>query len=160
MDTSKNITDFKDVLKDSYNNPDVHVSREQRFNLAAVLLRFNRAISDDILTIASMLNRNPEDSFYITYAILMQFNDSNMLDFDNKKNETLTFDKKADALEESREIISKNINNREFIDQLYKDIRLGLNIAKIYYPKQLKNDLSQIKDFTEMLNILKTSERF
>lgn len=160
MDHTKENVNFKAILKNSYNNPDIRISPEQRFNLATNLLKLNRVLSDNIVTIASMLNRNPEDSYYITYALIMQFNDKNMRNFDERDNKELTFDKKADALEETREIISKNINNKDFIDQLYKDVRLGLNIAKLYYPNQLKKDLSQLKNFTEMLNILKTSERF
>ena len=57
-------------------------------------------------------------------------------------------------------ITPADIENKEFMDQIYNDVRLGTNIEKIYYPKQLKKDLIQVKSFTAMLNKLKTSERF
>ncbi len=152
---------YKNILKDSFENPNLSISREQRYELATGLLRAGRVSSDNIIKIASMLNRKPNDSYYITYGILMQYNDKSMEDLDSAgKQNRLSMEKKADALEESCQIISDNIENKEFMDQIYNDVRLGTNIEKIYYPKQLKKDLIQVKSFTAMLNKLKTSERF
>ena len=151
-------TSYKSILKDSYKNPSVIVSHEQRYNLANALLRIGLVQSDNIIKIASMLTRYPEDSYYITYGLLMQYN-RNMEDFDNNNNK-LSQEKKSDALEEACQIIAMNIDNKEFINQVYLDIRLGTNIEKIYYPKQLRKELIQIKNFNVMINKLKTSERF
>ena len=151
-------TSYKSILKDSYKNPSVIVSHEQRDNLANALLHIGLVQSDNIIKIASMLTRYPEDSYYITYGLLMQYN-RNMEDFDNNNNK-LSQEKKSDALEEACQIIAMNIDNKEFINQVYLDIRLGTNIEKIYYPKQLRKELIQIKNFNVMINKLKTSERF
>ena len=152
---------YKDILRDSYNNPSVSVSREQRYNLATNLLTItDRVSSDNILRIAGMLNRKPDDSYFIVYGLLMQYKDNSMENIESKTNKKLSLDDKSDALEESCQIISKNIQNKEFIDQIYKDIRLGNNIAKIYYPSQLKKDLVQLKNFSLMINKLKTAEKF
>ena len=158
MNNSSNKT-YVDILKDSYNNPSVSISREQRYNLATDLLKTDRVSSDNIIRIASMLNRKPEDNYFIIYGLLMQYQDNSMENIDNS-NKKLSVDDKSDALEESCQIISKNIQNKEFIDQIYMDIRLGNNIAKIYYPSQLKKDLIQLQNFSLMINKLKTSEKF
>ncbi len=159
MNNSSNKT-YVDILKDSYNNPNVSISREQRCNLSTILLKTDRVSSDNILRIAGMLNRKPDDSYFIVYGLLMQYKDNSMENIESKTNKKLSLDDKSDALEESCQIISKNIQNKEFIDQIYKDIRLGNNIAKIYYPSQLKKDLVQLKNFSLMINKLKTAEKF
>ena len=159
MNNSSNKT-YVDILKDSYNNPNVSISREQRYNLSTILLKTDRVSSDNILRIAGMLNRKPDDSYFIVYGLLMQYQDNSMENIESKTNKKLSLDDKSDALEESCQIISKNIQNKEFIDQIYKDIRLGNNIAKIYYPSQLKKDLIQLQNFSLMINKLKTAEKF
>ncbi len=159
MNNSSNKT-YVDILKDSYNNPNVSISREQRCNLSTILLKTDRVSSDNILRIAGMLNRKPDDSYFIVYGLLMQYQDNSMENIESKTNKKLSLDDKSDALEESCQIISKNIQNKEFIDQIYKDIRLGNNIAKIYYPSQLKKDLIQLQNFSLMINKLKTAEKF
>ena len=150
---------YKTILRDSFDNSEASVSPEQRYNLATELLRTGRVLSDNMIKIASMLNRRPEDYYYITYGLLMQFRDRLIENSDGHGNE-LSQEQKSDALEEACQIIQENVENKEFMDQIYKDIRLGSNIAKVYYPKQLKKDLIQIKNFDLMLNKLKTSERF
>lgn len=150
---------YKTILRDSFDNPEASVSPEQRYSLATELLRTGRVLSDNMIKIASMLNRRPEDYYYITYGLLMQFRDRIIENSDGRGNE-LSQEQKSDALEEACQIIQENVENKEFMDQIYKDIRLGSNIAKVYYPKQLKKDLIQIKNFDLMLNKLKTSERF
>ncbi len=148
---------IKLLLKNSYENPDVQISREQRYNLRTELLSLGAVAADNVIKIASMLKRRSADNYYIIYAILTEYNNATQT-YDSQA--ILSRENKSDALEESCQIISNNIKNKEFIDQIYKDIRLGNNIEKIYYPNQLKKDLVQIRKFNEMLNVLNTSERF
>ncbi len=149
---------YKDILRDSYGNPNITISQDQRYNLASSLLRADEISSNTILKIATILNRKPEDNYFITYGLLMQYHED-LMDLE-KENAKLSIDDKADALLETFKILTQNINNKEFMDQIYNDVRLGTNIAKAYYPKQLKKDLAQIQNFTAMLNELKRAERF
>ena len=149
---------YKDILKESYDNPNLFITQDQRYSLAASLLRTDEISSKTILKIAMILNRKPEDSYFITYGLLMQYNE-NLMNLE-KENTELSIDEKANALLETCKILSQNANNKEFMDQIYNDVRLGTNIAKVYYPKQLQKDLLQLQNFTAMLNELKRSERF
>ena len=158
MDITTELKNYKNILKNSYSNPKPSVSYEQKSNLKNSLAKTGLASSDNILKIASILNRKSGDYYFITYALLVKYNDKSMVDINSNK--TLSANKKDDALEEACELISKNIDNKEFIDRIYTDIRLGSDIEKIYYPKQLKKELTQLKHFTTMLNKLNNSEKF
>ncbi len=150
---------YKDKLKDTYLK-DIKISKEEKFDIANKLMNLkSQKLSNNILSIAGMLNKHIDDTYFIVYAILNQYSEK-ITDYSKDTEENLSDKQKIEGIEASKQIIEKNISNKEFINSVYKDIRSGANIEKIFFPKQLQKELNEMKGLIQMLETLKTSERF
>ena len=101
------------------------VSPNDYFNLGAGLMGISDSARDSIIAISSMLNRSKNDSFYIPYSLLKEYEDF-QIDWDeDPATDTLSFKQKDEKLSFSVELIKNSMKNKPFIDSVYKMIRYG-----------------------------------
>ena len=108
------------------NKKDDVVLSDDYFRLSAGLMEISDTARNSIIAIASMLNRSKNDSFYIPYSLLKEYEDF-QVDWDggDPSRDTLDFKKKDEKLVLSANLMKNSIENKPFIDAVYNMIRYG-----------------------------------
>lgn len=108
------------------NKKDDVVRSDDYFRLSAGLMGISDSARNSIIAIASMLNRSKNDSFYIPYSLLKEYEDY-LIDWDgdDPSRDTLNFKKKDEELFLSANLMKNSIENKPFIDAVYNMIRYG-----------------------------------
>ena len=108
------------------NKKDDIVLSDDYFRLSAGLMEISDTARNSIIAIASMLNRSKNDSFYIPYSLLKEYEDY-QIDWDggDPSRDTLDFKKKDEELFLSANLMKNSIENKPFIDAVYNMIRYG-----------------------------------
>lgn len=108
------------------NKKDDVVLSDDYFRLSAGLMEISDTARNSIIAIASMLNRSKNDSFYIPYSLLKEYEDY-LIDWDgdDPSRDTLNFKKKDEELFLSANLMKNSIENKPFIDAVYNMIRYG-----------------------------------
>ena len=80
---------YKDKLKDTYLK-DIKISKEEKFDIANKLMNLkSQKLSNNILSIAGMLNKHIDDTYFIVYAILNQYSEK-ITDYSKDTEENLS----------------------------------------------------------------------
>ncbi|MGN0930047.1 MAG: hypothetical protein ACI4N3_05390 [Alphaproteobacteria bacterium] len=143
-------------LKETYENPDktdVDANRFLDFGRALIATNNDNLISN-ISKVSSILNKRKFDSFYIPYALFVNYKDTTFDLRDPSYETTFMPEEKEEKLKESVSLLKNKLNNKEIIEQIYKLIRSGDNIDIIYNPEKLKKVIKDIEKTQKLTSIV------
>ena len=156
FDVNKEINIYVKELKYTYENPEeTNVDADRYLDFGRELIATNNEdLINAISKLSSVLNRRKFDSFYIPYALFMNYTD---VTFDlNDPEYTTSFSKeqKEKNLKNTMSILDKNFENKELLDQLYTLVRRGHNIDIIYNPDKLSNMIADIEKTQRITSVV------
>lgn len=156
FDIIKEINIYIDELKHSYEHPEeTNVDAERYLDFGRTLIATNNEdLINAISKLSSVLNRRKFDSFYIPYALFMNYKDVTFDLSDPDYTTTFSTEEKEKNLKDSMNILDKKFGNKELLDQLYKLIRRGNNIDIIYNPDKLNKMIADIEKTQQISSIV------
>lgn len=157
FDINKERNIYIKELKYSYEHPEeTNVDADRYLDFGRELIATNNEdLISSISQLSFALNRRKFDSFYIPYALFMNYNDATFDLRDPDYATTFSTKEKEKNLKKSLSILKTKLENKDFVDQLYKMIRRGDNIDIIYNPEKLKkiiNDIEKTQRITSTIS--------
>lgn len=156
FDINKEINIYIKELKYSYEHPEeTNVDAQRYLDFGRELIATkNEDLINTISKLSSVLNRRKFDSFYIPYALFMNYEDATFDLSDPDYTTTFSRKEKEKNLKDSINLLDKNVANKDFLDQLYKLIRRGDNIDIIYNPNKLNKLIADIEKTQRITSIM------
>ena len=151
------LDNYVKILRDTYKKPErANVNADMYLDFGRILIsENNEELIKGISTCSSFLNKRKYDSFYIPYALYMNFKGVTFDLNDPEFSKYFTKEEKIENLSNSIEFLKTKLDNKEFIEKLYQLIRSGDNIDIIYNTNKLQileNDISKTKRMTDMVS--------
>ena len=131
----------KEKAKKILNSKDYKISESDKMDLATDLLNINMKSRSNIIEIATMLNMQTDDSYYIPYSLLIGY-----LGYQISKRYpdlSMTFGEKDEILDISKDLLKANISNKEFISKIYNDLRTGKDFDIMLSPRKIRKILEE-----------------
>ena len=131
----------KEKAKKILNSKNYKISESDKMDLATDLLNINMKSRSNIIEIATMLNMQTDDSYYIPYSLLIGY-----LGYQISKRDpdlSMTFGEKDEILDISKDLLKANISNKEFISKIYNDLRTGKDFDIMLNPRKIRKTLEE-----------------
>lgn len=151
------LDNYVKILRDTYKRPEqANVNADRYLDFGRILIyENNEELIKSISTCSSFLNKRKYDSFYIPYALYMNFKGRTFDLNDPEFIKSFSKEEKIENLSNSIEFLKTKLDNKEFIEKLYQLIRSGDNIDIIYNTNKLQileKDISKTKRMTDMVS--------
>jgi hypothetical protein len=113
-----------------------HLIGFQLFKNYDIVIRDLAEILEKILVL-----KQYDDSYYIPYSLLIGY-----LGYQISKRDSdlsMTFDEKDEILDISKDLLKANISNKEFISEIYNDLRTGKDFDIMLSPRKIRKTLEE-----------------